>query len=309
LSNVLTFYELYGDKALLNNKEKNPTSESKNVLDLWILTRLNEVLKLVTKSMDEYKVLEPVRAIREFIDDLSTWYLRRSRDRIKNGDNEARRTLYFVLKNVAKIFAPFAPFYAESMYQKLKSEDDAESVHLEEWPELVKSGKLKVESQILENMAEVRRICSLGLLARQKANIKVRQPLGQMKVKSVKLKEEKAYLELIKDEVNVKEVLADEGMEADVWLDTNITPELKDEGTLRELIRGLQDFRKANRYDAKDLISMKISPSDELKRIVENPVYQKELKKVVGIDRLEIVSDELKEKHNVDNQLFSFDIL
>ena len=141
LYNVLAFYELYRDKTL----EGNSRPKSKNVLDAWILARLDELIKLSTENLDNYRLLEPTRALRDFIGDLSTWYLRRSRERIKDesskpasaqGLGEARATLYFVLKTLAKIIAPFAPFAAEDIWLRLKNDPrnggarkDAEKVH------------------------------------------------------------------------------------------------------------------------------------------------------------------------------------
>jgi len=232
LYNVLAFYDLYRDK----NLEKNEYPKSKDVLDVWILTRLDELINLVTKNLDNYKLLEPTRAIKDFINDLSTWYLRRSRERIKEGSTEAKQTLYFVLKTLAKVMASFAPFAAEDIWLKLRSEEDSESVHLEEWPHFAKASR--GTAQVLESMKQVREIVTMGLEARQKAGIPVRQPLSQLKVKSLKLSSE--YLDLIKDELNVKEVVAGNEFK----LSTEITPELKMEGEYREFMRGLQDRRK-----------------------------------------------------------------
>jgi len=130
LFNVLAFYQLYRDEKL----ELNNTYKSKNILDEWIISRLYQMLGEITKGMDEYDIAEATRPIDLFVDDLSTWYLRRSRDRIKEGDKEAKATLYFVLKNLSKIMAPFAPLSAEDIWLKLKNESDKESVHLESWP-------------------------------------------------------------------------------------------------------------------------------------------------------------------------------
>ncbi|HRH31414.1 MAG TPA: class I tRNA ligase family protein, partial [Candidatus Paceibacterota bacterium] len=138
--NVLAFYELYRDQSLevSAEKEMQNSTGSKNVLDQWILSRLNQLIAESTTSLDSYRMIEPVRAIRDFIGDMSTWYLRRSRDRLKDGDKDAKQTLYIVLKKLAQVLAPFAPFAAEDIWQKLKNDSganpDAESVHLSTWP-------------------------------------------------------------------------------------------------------------------------------------------------------------------------------
>src|SRR3989338_883932 len=262
LYNILAFYELYRDKKIEKNNQPNPD----NILNQWILAKLDELIKLTTENLDNYRLLEPTRAIRNFIGDLSTWYLRRSRDRIKNGDEEAKQILYFVLKTLAKIMAPFAPFAAEDIWLKLKNKGDKESVHLAEWP---KAGKrsdlfgflrsdLREAKKILTDMEIVRKIVTLGLEARQKAGIKVRQPLALLKLKVESCKLSGKYLDLIKDELNVKKIIFEKRSElkssersdlGEVLLDTKITPELKLEGNYRELVRAIQDMRKKMRSE------------------------------------------------------------
>ncbi|MEK7569297.1 MAG: class I tRNA ligase family protein [Patescibacteria group bacterium] len=244
LYNVLAFYELYRNK----NLEKNEEPKSKNVLDQWILCRLNELINFTTESLDNYKLMEPTRTIRDFINDLSTWYLRRSRERIKEGDKDAKKTLYFVLKTLAKVMAPFAPFTAEDIWLKLRTEKDEESVHICEWPKT-----RKIHSNILKNMRITREVVTQGLEARQKAGIPVRQPLKELQViKSVKLSSE--YLELIKDELNVKEVTVG----SEFKLSTEITTELKMEGEYREFMRELQDRRKKLGLNPGDKMPLKV---------------------------------------------------
>ncbi len=229
LDNVYAFYDLYRDRRL---ETIDSELGAKHVLDKWIIARFNELVALSTSRLDEYRLLEPTRAMKDFVDDLSTWYLRRSRGRIKNGDEEAKLTLYFVLKNLTKLMAPFTPFTSEDLYQKLRIKKDPESIHLCEWPE---AGK--IDEDVIKNMDSTRKIVSLGLEARSKAGIKVRQPLLSI---SAKLSD--AYEELIRDEVNVKEVI-DKDIEG-VELDTNLTPELAEEGEVRDAIRAIQDIRK-----------------------------------------------------------------
>ena len=250
LYNVLAFYELYRDQSL---EARSYNLKPNSVLDQWILARLGELVKLTTENLDNYKLLEPVRSIRDFVGDLSTWYLRRSRERIKDSDKNAKQTLYFVLKTLAKVLAPFAPFAAEDIWLKLRSEGDVESVHLTEWPD---NKVLGSSSEVLENMEQVRKIVSLGLEARQKEKIQVRQPLAMLKLKVEGEKLSSEYLELIKDELNVKKVVFDNTIANEVKLDTNITEELKQEGNYRELVRALQDIRKKMRLTPSDVVSI-----------------------------------------------------
>lgn len=240
LDNVYSFYELYRDREV---EEGNGSSD--NILDKWILTRLAQLTDDVTKNFDIYKLLEPVRSIREFIDELSTWYLRRSRERIKEGDKDAKRTLYFALKEISKLLAPLAPFYADNLYQNLRNDKDPISVHLDNWPENKKSLFSFFKSsdeKIITDMRETRRLVTLALEQRQKANIKVRQPLQKLEIKNQDLGGE--YLEIIKDELNVKEVTVNKDLSEEVKLDVAMTPELEEEGRVRDIIRASQEIRK-----------------------------------------------------------------
>jgi len=308
LYNVLAFYELYRDKQVENSKEK---ILSKNILDKWILARIEELLKNTTNQLDGYNLLEPVRAIRDFIDDLSTWYVRRSRERLKNDDVEAKATLYYVLKTLAKLMAPFAPFASEDIWQKLKNEGDVESVHLTKWPESKKEfdffGLLKKKENVLAEMEKAREVVTLGLQKRQGESIPVRQPLNQLLITNYQLPIE--YLEIIKEELNVKEIKFVEGeakssftgspdvsketfRELKVELDTNITEDLKKEGQYRELVRAIQDIRKKNGLNPSDMITLIIN-ADALGTELINK-FKTELLKAVSAKDIQIGSNEAK---------------
>jgi isoleucyl-tRNA synthetase len=271
LDNVYSFYELYRDKDL----ESSAYPESEHVLDVWILTRLAELEQKMAASLEVYKLMEPVRELRTFIDDLSTWYLRRSRDRIKEGEAEAKRTLYFVLLNISKLLAPFAPFAAEELYQKLRLHDAPLSVHLTEWPDLCMQPKKS--TSILADMEEVRRLSSLTLEARSTANLKIRQPLALLAIKS---KLSPPLLEVLRDELNVKEVRIDENLSGDIALDTTLTPLLVEEGKVRELIRSIQDKRKAAGLRPEDVMPYEIA-KDELELFEK---YGQEIRRTTNIE-------------------------
>ena len=292
LYNVLFFYELYRDKDLERSflEEEHSDGEGKsslnfNILDTWILAKLNELIALCTEKMDSYKLLEPARAIKDFIGDLSTWYLRRSRERIKNDDHNAKQTLYFVLKTLAKIIAPFAPFSAEDIWQKLKTEEDVESVHLVDWPKPLPNlpltkGEEKEEvlaENIILEMQDVRKIVTLGLQARQKVGIPVRQPLGRLEIVCDRL--DNKYFEIIKDEINVKEIKFNEGDELNIKIDTEITSELRMEGQYRELVRAIQEMRKKLGLTPSDLIYLSIQSNEEGNKIVEK--FENDITKIV----------------------------
>ncbi|KKQ26755.1 MAG: Isoleucine-tRNA ligase, partial [Candidatus Nomurabacteria bacterium GW2011_GWA1_37_20] len=234
-------------------------------------------------NLDNYKFLEPTRALRNFIGNFSTWYLRRSRERIKNGDEEARQTLYFVLKNLAKLMAPFAPFAAEDIWLKLKTNDDKESVHLAKWSASQTKWFSFGKKNVMKEMQIVRDIVTLGLEARQNAGIKVRQPLAKLEIKNYKLGGK--YLELIKDELNVKEVIQNKNIENQVKLDVNITSELKQEGDYRELAHALQDMRKKLGLTPSNIISIVFETDETGKELIQK--FETDMKKTVLVSRVE----------------------
>jgi isoleucyl-tRNA synthetase len=241
LWNVYNFYVTYQkiDQLRISNCEL----KSENILDRWIISRLNQLISQVTKSLDNFDSFTAAQKIEEFVEDLSTWYVRRSRDRVgptasdKKDKKACYQTLWYVLVNLSKVLAPFMPFLSEYIYKNLTSK---KSVHLESWP---KAGK--VEEKLLEEMALVRKICELGHAERKKAGIKVRQTLKKCQISNVKFQMSNELVDLIREELNVKEVVVRMGEgELGVKLDTKITPELKEEGETRELIRKIQELRK-----------------------------------------------------------------
>lgn len=280
--NVLAFYQLYSSSLKTNSHEL----KTDNVLDQWILARLAELTAEVTKGLDSYKLLEPTRAIRDFIADFSQWYIRRSRDRFK-GDDEADKaaalqTTRFVLLELSKLMAPFTPFFADHLYKTVGGEK--ESVHLESWPE--ENEKLKAKNEkLIEEMQEVRRIVSLGLEARAKANIKVRQPLQKLQVKSCKLQGKENYTLLIKDEVNVKEIVFAKTLASEVELDLEITPELKKEGDLRDLIRRIQELRKEKGLKPGELATLVVGEKVFAGGLISE--FESEIKKAASLSKIE----------------------
>lgn len=274
--NVLSFYELYRDKEVESNQVHKV--ESNNVLDQWIMARLNQLTGEMTTALDNYDLFRPTRAIRDFIDNLSTWYLRRSRDRIKDGDVEAKQTLYTVLKTTAQLMAPFAPFFAEYVWQKLKNDTDEESVHLSQWPNTV-----AFDESIIGDMQVTRDICTEGNALRKSSSIPVRQPLKGFSVLNFNLPEK--YTELIKEELNVKNVTKGEV----TVLDTELTAELKLEGDYRELIRLVQDMRKEKGLAPQDVIALTLPT--KYQEILDT--FGEDLKKTVGAKSVEINGEDV----------------
>jgi len=298
LWNVYKFYEMYA-----TDEDVAPAETSSNILDKWILIKLNQLTFNVSQSLDEYHIYEAAREIPEFIGELSTWYLRRSRDRFKSEDEtdkqNALATTKYVLERLAKTMAPFMPFIAESLWQKISHNNFGnpdKSVHLEEWPQAEKTADS--DEQILDNMDLVRQVVELGLAKRDEAGIKIRQMLGKITVKAkATLTEE--YLELIKDELNIQEVIWQTGSEEVlVELDTEITPALKREGLKRELIRFINLMRKEANLSLTDRANVFVAgASPELQEVV-NTVKVEILRDTLSADVLlvdEVTASQKKE--------------
>ena len=250
LSNILAFYELFKD-----TKREAVSGSSPHVLDRWIMERLMETVETMTRALDEYDATRATRPIRSFIDDLSTWYLRRSRERVKGGDASdkahALRTLHTVLHTFSRAIAPVLPFIAEEIFRAVRKEGDPESVHLAAWPEgrsaMVRLFSEKRNKKLLTQMDAVRTLASEALMLRQKANIKVRQPLQSL---TVPTHLERELSLVLAEEVNVKKIMYD----GELALDTNLTPELIQEGDDRELTRAIAEARKTEGYAPHDSV-------------------------------------------------------
>ena len=248
LWNVYRFFITYSN--LDKWQPKNYSPNNLVVLDKWILFCLDEICLKITESLERYDISKALSYVSPFVNDLSTWYIRRSRDRVgptaPNGNDKdiCHATLHQVLVILSRLLAPFTPFIAEEIYKNLTGK---ESVHLSDWPKVKPSDIKTSDKKLFKDMQLVRQICELGHSARKQENIKVRQPLAKLKVKSSKLealKKDKQLIQLIKDELNIKEVVFFTGKELEIELDFKITPELKKEGEARELIRQFQEARK-----------------------------------------------------------------
>lgn len=269
LRNCLSFYKLYAEHD--DGREPN----EKHVLDAWIMARLNETLDTETKALEAYELADAARVLQSFVTDLSTWYVRRSRDRMKTaGDDraEALATLRSVLSTFAKMLAPFMPFLAEIVWQEINGRDgsatrsyDEHSVHLESWPKVA-----KVDVKVLANMGEVRAIVSRIMEVRDQAGKAVKQVLGSVTIVTPSGKLAKSYLAVILDEVNVKQATVLKGEELAVELDLTLTPELVREGMARELTRRVNGLRKDADLTIADRIVLKVwSTSPEVKTMLD----------------------------------------
>jgi isoleucyl-tRNA synthetase len=273
VENVLDFYLMYRlEKEDAESGKKSEAffaagKDSENVLDIWIINRLNQITNASIDGYENYKLDEAVEGIEKFVDDLSTWYLRRSRDRLKDGDAEALQTMQYVFTEFAKVTAPIMPFLAERIYQNVldKNENKRESVHLENYPT-----KKEVSEDVLLGMKSARDITTKGLMMRQKNNIPVRQPLESMMLPDGLVSD--VYYNIILEELNVKKVVSVLG---DFDLNFELTPELIKEGKQRELSREIKDKRKEFGLIASDFITLTI---DESRLELLDDEYKKEMK-------------------------------
>ncbi len=285
LHNVLAMYEMYKDGT-------EPDDSSQNVLDRWIINRLNQLVEESTAGYKNYELDKAIRPITDFIEDLSVWYLRRSRERLKGDDSLDREralgTLRYLLQNLALVMAPVMPFYAEYLYLAVRKDDEAESVHLAVWPIVG-----EIDKELLLLMKQTREVVSEALELRTKANVKVRQPLAAIIISDEVILPDD-YKKVIEEELNVKSVLS--GVvsayekEANfitgtvVVLKTEITAELKAEGDVRAFIRSVQQSRKELGLHPSDAVVLKLN--ERLGAVARG--WETEIKAVTGATDIQV---------------------
>jgi len=336
LWNTYAFYILYADIDSFDptKYELKPA----NIMDKWVLSRLNSLVKTVTDDLDNYRIVEPSRELNKFVDELSNWYVRRSRDRFWGSGMEqdkidAFMTLYTVLETLTRLLAPFTPFMTETIYQNLVRTNDKDaplSVHLCKWP---KADAELIDAQLERDMDAVQSVVNLGRACRNTANIKNRQPVAKIFVSGIDHLDE-TFLAVIRGELNVKEVelgalgpkygkllngirthlaqadgmavvgtvrggaayefevdgtpvslmeedilvepaqregfVAETGGDFAVIIDTTLTPELIEEGNVREIISKVQTMRKEAGFEVTDKIELYAKGNDKITAVMEN---------------------------------------
>lgn len=257
-NNIFSFYKLYADVDKWQPSAPLAEPKSENLLDQWMLARINQAVAEVTAGLEEYRLDKASRPITDLLDDTSNWYVRRSRRRFwkseDDGDKQsAYETLHYVLLRISQLLAPFAPFLADYVWRELAQGTDLpSSVHLSNWPSVKEP--LDTSRMMLENMNNARALITEGLAQRAAAGVKVRQPLARATVKGLELSP--ALQQIMAEELNVKEINNQAGEEVSVALDTAITPELKAEGLARDLTRAIQNSRKNAGFKVEDRIKL-----------------------------------------------------
>ncbi|MCK4403223.1 MAG: isoleucine--tRNA ligase [Dehalococcoidia bacterium] len=301
LWNTYSFFVLYANIDRFVPQPSVPAIFAE--LDNWIISELNRLVAEVTKVLDSYDPTSAARYIQSFIDDLSNWYVRRSRRRFWKSENDADKlaaytTLYQCLVTLSQLLAPFIPFISEELYQNLVcsiNPEAKESVHLTDFPV---ADKAKINDKLDSDVRLAMKIASLGRAARAKVGIKVRQPLAKAMVKVESEEEGEALGKLateIEEEINVKELvilspslpvipseaknleefsldlpgysIASDGRYT-VAISTELTPELAAEGISREIVRRLQNMRRAANFDVADYIASYYQAEESIERVI-----------------------------------------
>lgn len=262
LWNVGTFYQLFAEGETVPAGQTNASGQtSAHIMDRWVLALMADMTTRVTLAMERYDLAEATRLLENAVQEISTWYVRRSRDRFKGSKEDkqaALQTLRAVLENLITLLAPFTPFLAERLYLQLhpKAEAAGDSIHLQAWPMVAAS---EVDAELLQAMTAARELVETILAQREAAAIKVRQPLADVAVPNLSSLTPELQA-VICAEVNVKRLVAGDV----VKLNTVLTPELEVEGLVREFVRSVNALRKDQKLSIHDFVTLTYYTTDPL---------------------------------------------
>lgn len=306
LWNSYSFFTTYA--SIDNWEPKEHAKPSENLMDRWILSELQLLIQEVDGAMEKYELNKATRAFAPFVDNLSNWYIRRGRKRFWKSEDDsdkeqAYQTLYTVLVTLSKLMAPFTPFLSEEIFKNLTGES---SVHLADYPTADKS---LIDPMLNAGMLSLRQVVSEGLQSRTEYKIKVRQPLQSVNIpmgipESYELWQEQELIEVVKEELNVKNVLF---IAVDkVVVNPEITPELKLEGEMREVVRAIQEGRKKAKFNVEDRIVLGYIGKEEVFAKFENEIAKEVL--ATKVEKGALADAEYSETVTLDGEEFSFSL-
>jgi len=247
LYNVFSFYKLY-----VPGLPANPKPSTDNIMDKWLVSLTNSLIYDVTDYLDNYNTVKACQSIQTYVSSLSTWYLRRSRDRLKQ-HNSTQQTLFWALNKLSRVMAPITPFISETIYQNINTANS--SVHLTDWP---KTNKDLIHPKLETNMAKVRQVVEKIHAERKEKNLKVRQPLAKVTISTKSFGKPNLH-QVILDETNIKSLkFSGKSETLSIQLDTKLTPVLKEEGEAREIIRQVQQARKTANTRLDETINLEL---------------------------------------------------
>lgn len=260
LDNSARFFKMYAELDGWSPHVPQTHPQATNTLDRWMLARLDETILEVTTQADNYKLAHAINPIFALIDDMSNWFIRRSRRRFWKSEDDADKAqayevLHYTLVKICQLLAPWAPFASDRIYRELTGDT---SVHLTDWPVAT-----TVDDNVLHEMKIIRDVIADGLKQRADAKVKVRQPLSKVTVTAASgFLEDKEVVAIICEELNVKNVEFEAGDKLAVTLDANLTDELRAEGLARDIIRHIQNLRKKSGLEVDDRITLTITSDD-----------------------------------------------
>ena len=293
--NSYRYFLTYAD---LHKFEPSAKFTPTNELDKWILMRLAQLIKTVRTNLDNYEVMYATREFAPFIEDLSTWYIRRSRDRISTGDNDSLNTLYISLETLSRLLAPFMPLFADELYLGMTAGSKKQSVHLESFPQVTVLN-IELDEKLIASMQKLREVASVGNALRKENNIAVKQPL---KILYVSCELDNTLLSILKEELNVKEVqfmkpesnpniISGEQNGLYIAFDTSMDNDLELERRSREFMREIQKLRKQANVSWDQQVRLQYISTKEIEEMLAN--YRDEIIKKTLVGEI-VQGDEMK---------------
>ena len=279
LWNTYGFFAQQPKTSQLGSLER-PTTTT-HILDAWLIARTDALITAVTTDLDDLNAFRASRAIQAYVTDLSTWYLKHSRNRT---DESFLPTFGWALQTLALVFAPFVPFFSETLWQFLRTEDDVESVHLANWPAVE-----AVDESLLNEMEATRGYVELALAARSSINQKIRQPLRRADLVGPVIRE--TLLQIVQTAINVKSIDLTTGLVPAVTLDDQLDDDLRAEGLIRELKRAIQGLRKTAGLQAGQRANVRLSGDHPLWPLIEPSLSTVEAATTTSILRTESIGE------------------